>query len=210
MTIYREATRKEIPYIAKLSTEAFGHYPFFDFALQAAFKRQEAYFAYLERLHRVHIRANMRRNKCFVGIRDSKIVSAALLQEPEGKQVSVWDYIRAGGISLVSPIGFARILDFFKLSEEANQDCERLCPAAWYLEMLTVDSGMKGCGLGSAMLNDCLLPYIRRHGGRELALITNTEQNRSFYTKNGFCEVAERTLTQNEQAIGNWSFLYKL
>ena len=72
--------------------------------------------------------------------------------------------------------------------------------------MLAVDNSMKGCGLGSAMLNDCLIPYIRQQGGKDFTLITNTELNRKFYTKNGFYEFAERTLVRDGQQIGNWSF----
>ena len=210
MITYREAKKEEISHIAKLSTVAFGYYPFFDFAFLSAFKSSEAYFAYREKLHRIHIRANMQHHKCFVGVQDGKIVSVALLQAPKAKRVSVWDYIKAGAVSLVFPVGFTKILNFFDISEEAHQDCAREYPAAWYLEMLAVDNSMKGCGFGSAMLNDCLIPYIRQHGGKDFTLITNTELNRKFYTKNGFCEFAERTLARNGQRIRNWSFHYKL
>ena len=55
---------------------------------------------------------------CFVGIQDGKIVSAALLQDPKGKRVSVGDYTKAGAVSLVFPVGFAKILDFFDISEK--------------------------------------------------------------------------------------------
>ena len=210
MITYREAEKEEISYIAKLSTVSFGNYPFFDFTFLRAFKRPEEYFAYLEKLHRIHIRANMQRHKCFVGVQDGKIVSVALLQDPKGRRVGVWDYIKAGAVSLVFPVGFAKILDFFDISEEAHQDCAREHPTAWYLEMLAVDNSMKGYGLGSAMLNDCLIPYIRQQGGTDFTLITNAELNRKFYTKNGFREFAERTLARDGQQIGNWSFYKEL
>lgn len=206
MIIYREATEEEIGALARLSTEAFGNYPFFDFVFLSAFKSREAYFAYMDKLHRVHIRANMRRHKCFVGVENGRIVSTALLQAPDKKRIGVWDYIRAGALTLVFPVGLARILDFFDVSERAHSDCAREYPSAWYLEKLAVDASMKGCGLGSAMLNECLLPYIRRQGGHELTLITNTELNCRFYAKNGFRMFAERTLDHDGQTIGNWSF----
>ena len=207
MITYREATKEEIPYIAKLSTVSFGNYPFFDFVFLDAFKKPEEYFLYLEKLHRIHIRANMKQHKCFVGIQDNKIVSIALLQDPARKRISVLDYIRAGAVSLVVPVGLKKILDFFDVSEEAHQDCEREYSTAWYLEMLAVDSSMKGCGFGSAMINDCLIPYIRQQGGKEFTLITNTEKNCKFYTKNGFYKFAERTLERKGQKISNWSFV---
>ena len=65
---------------------------------------------------------------------------------------------------------------------------------------------MKGCGLGSGMLQDCLIPYVQKQGGQELTLITNTEGNRKFYVKNGFQEFSQRILEKNGQRVGNWSF----
>lgn len=206
MITYREATESEIPAIAKLAAASFGHYPFFDFAFLPALKRPEAYAAYMEKLHAIHIRANMAHHKCFVGVQDGCMVSAALLQNPEGKPVSLWDYIKAGGVRLVFPVGMRKILDFFAVSEEAQQDCAQNHPEAWYLEMLVVAPDMKGSGLGTGMLKDCLMPYIRQQGGRKLALITNTAVNCRFYEKNGFVRFADRTLERNGQQIENWSF----
>lgn len=99
-----------------------------------------------------------------------------------------------------------KILDFYAVSEEAQQNCAETYPSAWYLEMLIVAPGKKGGGLGTGMLKDCLLPYIRQQGGKELALITNTAVNCKFYEKNGFAKFADRTLERNGQQIENWSF----
>lgn len=210
MIIYREATPKDFNRIAQLSALSFGNYPYFDFAFRHAFKDDEAYIAYMEKLHRIHIKANVQKNKCFVGIQDGEIVSAALLQDPTKKRAAVEDYVKAGGLSLIFPVGFSKILNFFHISEDARADCDQKYPSAWYLEILAVDGSRKGCGLGSGMLRDCLIPYIQKQGGQELTLITNTEGNRKFYTKNGFREFSERTLEQNGKKIGNWSFCRKL
>lgn len=207
MIEYREAKRDEIAYISKLAALSFGHYPFFDFAFQNAFESENEYFAYIEKLHRVHTRANMKQHKCFVGVKNGRIVSAALLQDPSKRRISVPDYIMSGGVSLLFPVGFSRILDFFDVSEEGHLDCAGQHPNAWYIELLAVDMGMKGCGLGSGMINDCLIPYIRENGGGELALTTNTEKNCTFYKKNGFDCFAERSLTRCGQTIQNWSFV---
>ncbi|WP_018142601.1 GNAT family N-acetyltransferase [Alloscardovia criceti] len=210
MITYREATAAEIPYIAKLSAQSFGNYPFFDFAFLNSFQRDDAYFDYMEKLHRIHTKANMQQHKCFVGVKDGKIVSTALLQDPRAKRVGIWDYIKAGATSLVFPVGFSKILNFFSISEEAHEDCAREYPNAWYLEKLAVDPSMKGAGLGSSMIKDCLIPYVKENSGKELTLITNTQANRKFYTKNGFDEFAERTLERDDEKIGNWSFRHKI
>ncbi len=207
MITYREATKEEIPYIAKLSAMSFKNYPFFDFVFQDAFKQPKEYLSYMEKLHCIHIRANMKKHKCFVGIQDGKIVSIALLQDSSKKRISILDYIMSGAISLVVPVGFRKILNFFDVSNKACKDCEKKYSTAWYLEMLAVDSSMKGRGLGSAMINDCLLPYIKKQGGIEFTLITNTEKNCMFYEKNGFKQFAKRTLEYKGKKINNWSFV---
>ena len=210
MIDYREANAKDFNRIAKLSAQSFENYPYFDCTFRHAFKDDDSYSAYMEKLHRVNIKANAAQNKCFVGTKDGKIVSAALLQDPTTKKATVEDYVKAGGLSLVFPVGFSKILNFFHFSEDARADCAQKHPPAWYLEVLAVDDSMKGRGLGSSMLQDCLIPYVQNQGGQELTLITNTEGNRKFYAKNGFREFSERTLEQNGQKIGNWSFCLKV
>lgn len=206
MITYREANSKDFNRIAQLSAHSFGNYPYFDCAFRHLFKNNDSYITYMEKLHRVHIKANTQQNKCFVGIKDGDIISTALLQDPDKKKADVEDYVKAGGLNLIFPVGLSKILNFFHFSEDARSDCDKKYPSAWYLEVLAVDNSMKGCGLGSSMLNDCLIPYIKNQGGKELTLITNTESNRRFYTQNGFHEFSERILQQNGQTVENWSF----
>ena len=156
------------------------------------------------------IKVNVQQNKCFVGVKDGEIVSAALVEDPANKKADVQDYVKAGGLSLVFPVGLSKILNFFHFSEYARADCDKKYPSAWYLEVLAVDDSMKGCGLGSGMLQDCLILYVQHQGGQELTLITNTEENCKFYQKNGFRNFAERMLEQNGQQIDNWSFCMDL
>ena len=98
MIDYREAGTKDFNRIAQLSAKSFGHY---------------RYNTYMEKLHRVNIKANAQQNKCFVGVKDGEIVSAALIQNPAKKKADVEDYVKAGGLSLVYPVGLSKILDFF-------------------------------------------------------------------------------------------------
>lgn len=207
MISYRKATKNDLDAVAHLAAQSFGDYPFFSFALRSGFDDDTAYRAYLEKLFRIHIKANMRAHHCFVGVLDGKIVSTALLQDPEKGRVTIGQYILSGGVRLIHPVGFSRILDFFSISEQAHADCARTCPDAWYLELLAVDSDMKGQHLGSDMIQDCLIPFVQSNTGKQLALITNTDQNRKFYLKNGFQEFSQCKLRCKDKTIGNWSFL---
>lgn len=80
-------------------------------------------------------------------------------------------------------------------------------PAGWYLEMLVVEGSMKGKGLGRRIINDAVVPYVSQHGGKNLALITNTESNCRFYEKNDFAIFSERMLEMRGRGISNWSLV---
>ena len=56
------------------------------------------------------------------------------------------------------------------------------------------------------MLQACILPYVKEHGGETLCLFTNSEINRTFYQKNGFEEFDQRFFTRKGKQLGSWSF----
>lgn len=85
MIHYREATQKDFNRIAQLSAQSFRNYPYFDCMFRNAFRTESSYSSYMEKLHRINIKANVQQNKCFVGVKDGEIVSAALVRRP-GKQ----------------------------------------------------------------------------------------------------------------------------
>ena len=67
------------------------------------------------------------------------------------------------------------------------------------------DPDRKGEGIGSRMLQECLIPYVKEHGGKKLCLFTNSQGNRQFYRKNGFTEFDERQFAYKGKTIGSWS-----
>lgn len=207
MISYREAYKCEIKAIAKMAAKSFGEYPMYTFTFRDKFKSKEDFIRYITKLNRVHMTANIKKHKCFVGVENGKIVSVALLQNPKIRRISLWNYIISGGISLLFPVGFKRIIDFFDLSNQAHEPCAREHSDAWYIELLAVSSECKGQGLGSKMISDCLIPYVKAQGGKEISLITNTEANCKFYKKNRFENFSHEMLNWKDKSIDNWSFV---
>lgn len=210
MITYREAKKGELCAVAKLTAETFGEYPMFDIAFRDCFRSERAYLKYMERLHRVNIRALADKNKCFIGVMDGKIVSAALLESPNIGRITARDFIKHGGLGLMFPVGLKRLGGFFGLSELARKSCEESYPNSWYLELLVVDGAMKGHGLGGAMIEECIKPYVLSRGGDSITLITNTERNCAFYRKHGFEKFAYSELSWHGCSAGNWSFRWTL
>ncbi|MGG1417720.1 GNAT family N-acetyltransferase [Bacillus subtilis] len=105
------------------------------------------------------------------------MVVAALLKHRDKPDINLIDYIAAGGITL----GGFSVLNMLTVTNEAEKSYKSLKEPAWYLEVLGVSPSYQGKSLGSKMINDCLIPFISKCGGGILALITNTDLNRSFY-----------------------------
>lgn len=207
---YRIARPQELGVLARLAAESFDEYPFFAFAFRDHFETKKAYLDCMTRLDRMVIRTYISKKICLVGECDGRVTSLGLLDDPRAKAVGLSDYVMAGGLSLIKDVGLRRLLEFFDISERAQKACKLQHPQAWYLEMLAVDTHLKGQGLGTRMIHECLIPYTRFHNGRTLSLITNTEQNRRFYTTNGFEEFSEMHLHSHGNTIGNWSFFRDL
>ncbi len=210
MIKYREAYNKEIKEIAKMVAESFGEYPMYTLTFRDKFKTQEEFISYITKLNKVHMSANAKKHKCFVGVENKKIVSIALLQNPNIKRISLWDYIISGGVRLLFPIGFKRLIDFFNISNKTHEACEREHQDAYYIELLAVSKESKCMGLGTKMINDCLIPYVKSQGGKEIALITNTKSNCKFYEKNRFRMFSFDSLIWNGKTLDIYSFIKEI
>ncbi len=207
MVEYRNARKSELKEIAKMVAETFGEYPMYTLTFRDKFASCDDFLRYITKLNRVHISSNARKHHCFVGVEGGEIVSVALLQDPRKKRITLLDYILSGGVRLLIPVGIRRLLDFFRLSNQARRECEAKHKDAWYIELLAVSSKHKGKGYGKDMISNCLIPFVKRQLGKEIALITNTETNCRFYEKNGFMKFSQSELNWNGEEIMNFSFV---
>lgn len=210
MIQYRKAKRSELEEVAHLSAEAFCAYPMFDVVLHKKFKDKKSYIKFTKELHHVLVKAYTRKHCCFVGIDQKEIVSMALLQRPDMKEVSLWDYVLSGGVKLILQGGVKTILKLMEISHEASKKIKNQCKEAWYVELLAVNSEYRGKSLGSNMIQNGIIPFVKKHNGKAITLITNTQINRKFYKKNGFIELSESSITNGGRTIGNWSYCLNL
>ncbi|OUL06386.1 GNAT family N-acetyltransferase [Bacillus spizizenii] len=205
MFLYRQARADELNKVAKLFHESFKQYPFMDLLV----KRGKKDRSFIFEMHKVLTKAYFKKHFCFVGIQNGEIVVAALLKHRDKRDISLSDYIAAGGIKLIKMGGFS-VLNMLTVANEAKKSYRSLKEPAWYLEVLGVSPSYQGKSLGSKMINDCLIPFISKSGGGVLALITNTDLNRSFYQKNGFKEFSESRIRRFDHEIYNWGFKRKV
>lgn len=88
-----------------------------------------------------------------------------------------------------------------KASSFFGQACSKQPAPKYYLTLLAVDINAQGRGIGTAMIHECIVPFLKEEGCKLLCLNTNEEKNRNFYRKNKFDEIGESEIEINGKRI---------
>lgn len=203
MIIYRKARKNELNEISTLLTDSFYDYNFFNI-----YKTNDNWkqYKFIKSIQDVNVKTTFKKQIILVGIKNEKIVSVSLLKSPSSPSINIIDYLTKGGIKILLAGGIKNSFGFLGMSEQASSICDKLNGNIWYLNSLAVTKSIQGQGIGSKMLQDCIIPYIKKRGGGILTLITNIEINRIFYKRNGFEEFHKMIINRNNKVINNWSY----
>ncbi len=165
-------------------------------------EKEKSYHLLMEMLMKVWLKSQI----AFVAETEERIVGIALLASDELAALSVGDCIKAGAGKVILSCGIKNILAFLRASSCFNEDFQQIPNPRYYLSLLAVDPSFQGQGIGTAMLRECVIPFLREKSCRTLCLNTNEEINREFYRKNDFEEIGEKALQINGKRICNWSY----
>lgn len=187
---------------AALAARAFMDYEYFTDYIPNDQRRTR----FLNTMLDIEVRINDGQADFFTAKIDGEIVAVAMLCPPEYKKPSDMAYIRAGFGKCFLQGGVRDVAAWNDMEGKAGEPCHSLGGQTWYLNLLTVEPEHKGQGLGSRMLRECILPYVKEHGGETLCLFTNSEVNRKFYQKNGFVEFDQRSFNRKGKQLGSWSY----
>lgn len=187
---------------AALAARAFTDYEYFTDYIPNDQRRTR----FLNTMLDIEVRINDGQADFFTAKIDGEIVAVAMLCPPEYKKPSDMAYIRAGFGKCFLQGGVRDVAAWNDMEGKAGEPCHSLGGQTWYLNLLTVEPEHKGQGLGSRMLRECILPYVKEHGGETLCLFTNSEVNRKFYQKNGFVEFDQRSFNRKGKQLGSWSY----
>lgn len=187
---------------AALAARAFMDYEYFTDYIPNDQRRTR----FLNTMLDIEVRINDGQADFFTAKIDGEIVAVAMLCPPEYKKPSDMAYIRAGFGKCFLQGGVRDVAAWNDMEGKAGEPCHSLGGQTWYLNLLTVEPEYKGQGLGSRMLRECILPYVKEHGGETLCLFTNSEVNRKFYQKNGFVEFDQRSFNRKGKQLGSWSY----
>ena len=201
MIRYEQIRQEDIPACTALATRSFMDYAYFTNYFPEEKRRRR----FLEKMLEIEFRLCFGKADIWGAWDGDVLCAVALLCSPSWVKPSAWEYMRAGYGKVFLAGGIRRVSDWDDMNAEALKPCH-VDPDAWYLSSLTVDTGKEGQGIGSRMLQECLLPYIRKHNGKSLVLFTNSEENCRFYEKNGFHLFHTEEYTYHGQRMGSWSY----
>ena len=192
--------------VLKVFIKSFVNYPLFWGVFEDRFQSESKLYDFYECLMKGIFRATVRKDDCYMGIMDGKIVAIVILEKPSDKPVGFWDYAVSGMAGIIAKIGLRDTLKFMEMSDKTEIVVKSISKPRWHLYFLAVDPDCQKQGIGSGAIQDFLIPLVKSNGGNLITVTTNDEKNVAFYMNNGFKLVKEETLEYNAKPIGNWTF----
>lgn len=195
--------RSDIGECAELSVQAFADYEYFT----NFYADREARLDFMRAMIRSEYRTTRRRAHFLVGRSEGKAVAVADLFAPDWKKPSDLQYLLHGWGRVLRLPQQDVVKEWLAMDERAGRYCHSLLGGTtWYLSSLTVSPDQQGKGFGREMLMDCVVPYVKAHGGTRLCFFTNSESNLHFYQHLGFEVTDYQELDCRGHRMGSWSF----
>ena len=97
---FRLAAADDANKIATLLTDVFANYNMYRTVLSKHFTADSKYIDFLNKMHYVQAKSNIRKGYCLVAEEDDNIIAVAILQDLSKTRITVWDYIRSGALDL--------------------------------------------------------------------------------------------------------------
>ncbi len=191
--------------VINIFIKAFENYPLFEI-VKNDFKTEKRYHDFYNSFMKSVFKATIRKNECYIGINDGKVIDLVIIDAPTDKPVGFLDYILCGGIKPILKLGLFNALKFLKLSDKTEIVVKSIKEPRWHLYFLVVEPNHQGKGVGSDAINSFLIPFVKEKNGNLITVTTNAKHNVNFYIKNGFSLIKEETLKYKERTVNNWSF----
>lgn len=204
---YSPMNRSEIRECAEVASQAFLDYEYFTNYFPCEAERLD----FLRKVITPEYRTNFGVSHYLVCKEDDRIVAVADLHAPDYRKPGDLRYMLHGWwrVLLIRPA--EPVNAWLQMDAAAGEFCHQQQDATmWYLSSLTVHPDYQGRGVGTRMLRECIMPYIREHGGTRMCFFTNSEKNLRFYTGLGFEVRDTRTFTYRSHTLGSWSFVHEL
>lgn len=88
---------------------------------------------------KVIFRATIRKDDCYLGVMDGKVICIVIVEKPSDKPVSFWDYTVSGMAGVIVKLGLIGTLKFMELSDKTEYVVKSIREPRWHLYFLAVD-----------------------------------------------------------------------
>lgn len=196
---FRQAAAGDTGRCIQLALDAFRNDPLFR---AAGGGKEKNYRLFLEFL----LKQWLNSQTVFLAEEGGELLGFAILAPEEDSALRAGDCLKAGAGKVLFSCGVKSAFDFLRASGAFGEELQKQPAPRWYLTLLAVTPSRQGNGVGSALLRDCVLPFLRTVPCRMLCLNTEAEKNRCFYRKNGFTELGSASRKINGRTVENWSY----
>lgn len=205
MTAFHKARYDDIPGITKMMADSFISYPFVAHFLKNSFQSKEKERQFLEKTCNVLVKALLRNGICFFEKQEHEVRAFCILSTIENMKLSAWDLLASGAMRLLPYLFQKRVLQFilFYLKDAAVVHAPEN-KNTWYVHLFAVSPHHQGKQLGSALMNHCIIPYVKQKQGAGIFLATNTEMALTFYMGNGFQMIAHDEISNRGERFQKW------
>lgn len=201
---YRLAEQKDMKECVSLLADTFSDYLY----CTIYSPKGKNHLKFLEKAISIDFSVYFRRGFVLVAEENGKICASCFLTPPEFKPPRMIEYLLNGGLKLVFTGGIINVVGFNNLVEKVDMPCRKFGKKipSWNLTVFGVKRDLKGQGIGSAMIKDFIIPFVKEHDGKNIILVTNAEYNVGFYQKNGFTLFEQCSFTFRKILMGSWYF----
>lgn len=200
----KKATLSDIKQISDSVYEAFKEYELF--AIKASNQSKESV---LKELFKLNTIAYIQKDSCYVCIENEKLVGTFNLIDLRNRSIGISDFLKAGALKALFQMNILTIGQIMNRLIKADSALKDYGKDYYYLDTLVISPQHQGNGLGSKII-DYIKDLIESESEKvDLRLITNSDINAMFYTKNGFVVTKKSSFDVLDQRITTWSFLYQ-
>lgn len=155
---FRKANKNEESICSGILKDAFRGYDFFEIYVNNQ-KRREKFFNIMME---IWMKNSFKYGNVLVAEENKNIVAVTVLKAPNEKDINFVDKsIKSIKMFLIGGIKDTKA--FLKMCKVSDEACDSLPNPKWHLVLLAVSSKCKGKGIGSAMLQKCIIPYIAQY-----------------------------------------------
>ena len=206
MLTFEEMRPQERKACSRLAARAFLDYEYFSLYLPDRQKRETC----LKNMLASNFSVYRKKAVFLTAKQDRQLAAVAQLSRIRSQPPTALQYLKAGFWKVLLQGGYENMAAWYAMEQKAEEPCFSLPGDTWFLHVLTVEPSIEGKGIGSRMLQECIIPCVKSQGGITLCLFTNSEINRKFYLKNGFEEFHAQVFSHQGKSVGSWSYRMSL